>query len=103
MFRIEIADTNVKRMKGTSKRTGNDYDMAMQEAYLHKGGKYPEKFEVPLLKNDKGEFAPPYAVGYYVPSAESYEVRDGRFSINAFELRLVPESDASAPKVAAVR
>lgn len=100
MIRIEIASTDVKRMKGTSKKTGNDYDMAMQEAYLHTGGKYPDKFELGLPKDERGNFLPAYAPGFYTPSDSSYQVRDGRLQLNGFELRLVPELEAVAARKA---
>jgi hypothetical protein len=92
MIRIEIVSTDVSRMKGTSKKTGNAYDMAMQEAYLHTGGRYPDKFELSVPKDEQGAFMGPYQPGFYVPSDDSYQVRDGRFGINSFELRLVPET-----------
>lgn len=100
-MRIEIASTAVKTMKGTSKRTGNAYNMAMQEAYLHGNGKYPERFEIPLDIDDQGNHAAPYAVGFYVVSDDSYQVREGRLGINSFEMKLTPEGAAARPRAAA--
>ncbi len=91
-MRIEIVSAEVKRMKGTSKKTGNAYDMAMQEAYLHTGGRYPDRFELSVPKDKDGAFLGPYQPGFYVPTGDSYEVRDGRLAINSYELLLVPET-----------
>ena len=86
--KIEIVSTEVRRMSGTSAK-GKPYDLAFQEGYMHNGGRYPDKCEIPVPKNDQGAFLPPYAAGWYEIAAGSYEVRDGRPSINSFELRLV--------------
>ena len=46
-FQIEIVDTEVQILSGTSK-AGKPYEMKLQAAYLHNGGAYPEKFELIL-------------------------------------------------------
>jgi len=89
MLKIEIASTDVKRSEGVGMKSGKPYKMAMQEAFLHGGHKYPERFELSLPKDDKGEFLPPYPVGFYEPTSASYEVRDNRLAINGYELKLV--------------
>lgn len=101
-MKIEIVSRAFKAMKGTSKQ-GAPYDLAMQDAYLFKGAVYPEKFEVPLtraLENGQPTGAwVPYEPGFYTATAESYQVRDGRLAINAFELkleRLPPAVEAAA-------
>lgn len=96
-MKIEIAERDFREMSGTSK-AGKAYSMAFQDAYFHGTGRYPEKFELPLQKNESGQFVP-YEPGFYVPSALSYQVRDGRFGINGFELTLVPYVET--PKVKA--
>jgi hypothetical protein len=85
--KIEIASAEFRAMKGTSKQ-GKAYDMAMQDAYVHKGEKYPEKFEVPLQKDGNGNWVP-YQPGHYTVTPASYQVRDGRLAVNAFEMQLV--------------
>lgn len=95
--RIEIVSTEFKHFSGTSAK-GRAYDVKVQEGYMHSGGRYPEKCEVPVPKDSAGNFLAPYEPGFYGVAASSYEVRDGRIAINGYELLLVRESDKPAGK-----
>lgn len=84
-MKIEITDGNATTLSGVSKRTGNDYELHLQKAYLHvSGGKYPESFEVMLPRDRQGK---PYAIGMYEVNADSFEIRDSRLVFNNY---LVP-------------
>lgn len=86
--KIEVVSAEFRHFSGTSK-AGRPYDVKVQDAYMHKGDKYPEKMEVPVPKKADGSYADPYPPGFYDIAESSYEVRDGRASINAFELKLL--------------
>lgn len=103
IVRIEIASVSVRTLKGKSQKTGNDYEMRMQEAYFHNGHAYPERFEVPVPKTDRGEFLEPYAPGFYTLSPGSIQVNRqyGRLEISAFDMQLLalpatPAADATS-------
>ena len=57
---VEICSSPVHR-SGVSKKTGNEYDLWFQEAFLHRPGQpYPEKFEFLCGSGvvfDKGRYA----------------------------------------------
>ena len=63
-FQIEIVDTEVQILSGTSK-AGKPYEMKLQAAYLHNGGAYPEKFELILPRPEEGKESQPYHKGFY--------------------------------------
>ncbi|MCG2841916.1 G5P family DNA-binding protein [Sandaracinobacter sp. RS1-74] len=87
---IEILDDPVTR-SGVSKKTGQDYSITTQIAYLHQGtNKYPQSFEF-FLRN--GEVLKP---GRYTLSADAFYVdRQGKLALG-IERGLVPISHASA-------
>lgn len=99
--RIEIVSASIRSHKGKSQKTGNDYEMRMQEAYLHNGHHYPERFEVPVPKNANGEFLSPYEPGMYTLAPASIQVNRqfGRLEISPFDMQLlrVVEQAPDAP------
>lgn len=61
---------------------------------MHKGGTYPDRMQVPLQKDGKGDYVP-YAPGWYTFTPDSFLVRDGRPGIDSFNMQLV-STDAPA-------
>lgn len=103
-IRIEIPSAQVRELKGTSQRTGKDYHICTQDAYLHRGGRYPDKCEVPAVRNaDKTHT--PYAPGMYCLTEAHLVVRDGRIIVDLYAAPLVaaPEASAAAPSSAKPR
>lgn len=105
-IRIEIASVKFETIKGTSKASGKDYEINKQEAFLHKGGKYPDRFEISLPKNELG--VKPLSAGFYtlapasiVVNAEYRQLEISRYDAEYIRL---PESEqgeyASKPAVA---
>jgi len=89
MIRITVYDQPIRRLQGTSKVTGKDYNMSIQTAYAHAVDKtgqplpVPEKFEIVLDKDES-----PYSPGeYQLSPASVYVDRQGRLSVSP---KLVP-------------
>lgn len=81
-IQIEVLSANMRELKGVSKKTGNDYHMAMQEAYVHSGGAYPDKIELPCIRNADRTGYVPYPPGRYGLTAANFVVRDGRLMLD---------------------
>lgn len=100
-IKIEVVSADMREIKGHSDRTGRDYHIATQEAYVHRGGAYPEKIELPAIrKADKSGFDP-YPAGMYVMTLSNVVVRDGRLTLDFYAAPLVAYVDPAAPKTAA--
>lgn len=81
---IEVTSQEVQNRAGTSQRTGKQYSINEQTAYVHRQGQpYPEKIKVTL-----GDQQQPYAVGNYDLHPDSYYVdKFGSLAVRPF---LVP-------------
>ncbi|MGE8281343.1 MAG: single-stranded DNA-binding protein [Stenotrophomonas sp.] len=99
--RIEIVSTAISTIEGKAKATGNPYKMHKQEAYLHNGHHYPDRFEITLQDNGMGPVA--YQPGFYTLAPGSITVNReyGNLEINRFEMQLQRIDDAAASKPAA--
>lgn len=95
IIRIEIPTSQVRELKGTSQRTGKDYHIVTQDAYLHRGGRYPDKCEVPALRNSDKTHTP-YPAGMYTITHEHVVVRDGRIMIDLYAAPLVAAQPVAA-------
>lgn len=83
-IKIEITSQEVRVRSGTSKKSGNQYSLREQEAYLHKPGQqYPHPIKITLDDNQ-----PAYPVGVYELTPESFY--PDRFGALAVRPRLVP-------------
>ncbi|MEL1264397.1 single-stranded DNA-binding protein [Pseudoxanthomonas putridarboris] len=71
-IRIEVASAKFETIKGKSNKTGKDYEINRQEAFLHKGGKYPDRFEITLPNDPLG--VKPLSPGFYTLSSASIMV-----------------------------
>ena len=86
---VEILNPTARTIAGISKKNQKEYSFRVQEAYLHSGTAYPEKFEVTL-----DDDARPYAAGMYSFGSDSiYINRQGRLDISA---RLIPQENKLA-------
>ena len=85
MLQVAIYDSEIKKLEGVSKKTGNEYSFAVQEAYIFllnpKTGKqqrHPQKIELMLDDENSG-----YVPGHYQLAPESIQIsKEGRFVIN---------------------
>lgn len=85
--RIEIAEETFTTKSGKS-RSGQDYTIHRQEAYLHNGHRYPERFEVPVPMD--GDKPRPYPAGFYTLCPSSLKVGEYKdLEINRFEFKLL--------------
>lgn len=96
---VEIFDTAVETKKGKSQRTGNDYVLHQQEAYVHNGHRFPERFVIaPQLVEDKPV---PYPVGKYVICPSSFKVSEyGELELSRYDMKLLRLDDSKATKAA---
>lgn len=89
----EITDTNVNVRTGVSGKTGQNYSIREQYAYMHKPGlTYPERIKVML-----GDNKPAYAIGNYDLHPDSFFV--DRFGGLACRPVLVARPAETARKV----
>lgn len=99
--RIEIVSTAINTLEGKSKTTGNPYKIHKQEAYLHNGHHYPDRFDIPpVVVDDKPV---PYEPGFYTLAPGSIGVNReyGNLEINRYEMKLLRIEDAQVKPVAA--
>ena len=101
IVRIEIVSGAVETRKGTSKKTGEPYEMRQQEAYLHNGHAYPDRFPLDVPKDSDRQFLQPYAPGFYTLAPGSIGVGDYGLEINKFEMRLLRLPEEEQGKYAA--
>lgn len=91
-------DGGLQTKSGTSKRTGNDYNMRWQTAYAFLGGRFPEKFDLML-----GDDQQPYPPGvYYRDEVASSRIEDHRLD-SAFRVTLVPVEAVEAVEAVAAK
>lgn len=94
-IRIEVPTAKFETIKGTSKASGKPYEINKQEAFLHKGGKYPDRFEISLPNDPLG--VRPLAPGFYTLAPASIvvnaEFRQLEISRYDAEYARLPESE----------
>ena len=105
MIRIEIVDNVVNTFSGKRKSDGQPFEIKRQDAYLHNGHHYPERFDVELSKDAKGDYLPAYTPGFYTVCPSSFRVNGEykRLELNPFGLKLIqlPQDAAGKPAKAA--
>lgn len=100
-LQIEVVSNEVRLIEG-KKKDGTPFKMRKQEAYLHNGHHYPERFEITLGRDASGVDAPAYPPGRYVLAPASIRV-NGQFSsleINPFDLKLLKVEEPKAVRSA---
>jgi hypothetical protein len=108
MIRIEVPSKEFRTKKGKAKASGNDYEINLQEMYLHSDKHYPDRFEWSLQREGNGDIHS-YTPGFYTLADSAVQV-NGEYlnlEINRYEAKLVrlPEAEqgqyaAAAKKVA---
>ncbi|HHA2976872.1 TPA: single-stranded DNA-binding protein [Stenotrophomonas maltophilia] len=101
--RIEIVSTSVNTIEGVSKASGKPYKMHKQEAYLHNGHHYPDRFDVAPIEVDGKPV--PYEPGFYTLAPGSIGVNReyGNLEINRYEMKLLRIEEAQVKPVAAAK
>jgi hypothetical protein len=79
---VEVLSSDIEEFSGT--KNGNAYNIRKQEAYLHSGHGYPDRFDMML-----GKEQPPYKPGFYALAASSLKVDKGRLAFG-WDLELTP-------------
>ncbi|MDP9617875.1 UNVERIFIED_ORG: hypothetical protein J2W60_001400 [Stenotrophomonas maltophilia] len=99
--RIEIVSKAVNTIEGVSKSSGKPYKMHKQEAYLHNGHHYPDRFEIGLQDSELGPVA--YEPGFYTLAPGSITVNReyGNLEINRYEMKLLRIEEVQVKPVAA--
>lgn len=102
--RIEIVSKAINTIEGVSKSSGKPYKMSKQEAYLHNGHHYPDRFEISLQHSDlDGPIA--YEPGFYTLAPGSITVNReyGNLEINRYEMKLLRIEEGQGKPAAAVK
>lgn len=101
--RIEIVSKAVNTIEGVSKSSGKPYKMHKQEAYLHNGHHYPDRFEISLQDSELGPVA--YEPGFYTLAPGSITVNReyGNLEINRYEMKLLRIEDAQVKPAASAK
>ncbi len=101
--RIEIVSTSINTIEGVSKASGKPYKMHKQEAYLHNGHHYPDRFDISPVEVDGKPV--PYEPGFYTLAPGSIGVNReyGNLEINRYEMKLLrlDEGQGSKPSSSA--
>jgi len=101
MIKVSITSTTVRRMAGTSKTTGKQYDMSFQDGWLHLFDKegnpepFPTKVELNLPKDKDGAALFCAPGDYQLHPSSIYVDGKGKLSVAPRLARIAP-----APKSA---
>lgn len=85
---VEILSAEVTEIRGT-KADKTEYHLRKQEAYLHTGHGYPDRFDFILGKDSEGRPLPPKKPGFYALDASSIKVEKQRLMFG-YETVLTP-------------
>lgn len=98
--RIEIVSQEISTKSGKSRSTGNDYTIHRQEAFLHSGHHYPDRFEINPPEVDGKPV--PYPPGFYTLAPGSIGVNReyGNLEINRYEMKLLRLEEPAKVKAA---
>lgn len=88
LLKVQIFPTSrIDERSGKSEKTGKDWFIRTQEAYIDLGGQFPVQFKVPLAKDQI-----PYAAGNYYVHPKSFKT-SGYFDLQVGDVILVPAED----------
>lgn len=73
ILRIEVVGSG-KSETFKKKADGSSVTVRKQEAYLHDGHTYPQRFYVGIGKDESGNFKPDYSPGFYSLAAASFRI-----------------------------
>jgi hypothetical protein len=86
MIRIEVRSSDVQHRTGTSKKTGNPYELYEQRGWLHGAKDYPTEVSFILAK---GQMA--FAPGFYFAGPECCTIdRYGSVTLNLSKMKPIP-------------
>ncbi|WP_115556118.1 single-stranded DNA-binding protein [Xanthomonas campestris] len=97
--RIEVVNKAINTFEGKSKATGNPFKIHRQEAYLHNGHHYPDRFDLTL--NGDAPLGPvAYEPGFYTIDPASIVVNReyGNLELDRYNLKLVRIEDQNSKK-----
>lgn len=100
VLKIEIVGAG-KSETFKKKADGSAVTVRKQEAYLHDGHTYPQRFYVGVGKDETGNFKQDYAPGFYSLSASSFRI--GAFDaleLDPYNVVLVRLDDVKQVKAA---
>lgn len=91
VIKIEIVSLEVHTFSGKRKSDGQPFEIKRQDAYLHNGHHYPERFDVELPRRADGSYGSAYAPGFYTICPSSIRVNGEykRLELNPFGLKLL--------------
>jgi hypothetical protein len=100
---VEILSPAVTEING-KKADGTEYALRKQEAYLHTGHGYPDRFDFILGKDEAGRPRPAKPAGFYALGAQSIRIDRQRLQFG-FEtvLERLPGVNSAADLVSLVR
>ena len=88
LLKVQIFSTSrIDERSGVSEKTGKDWFIRTQEAYIALGGQFPVQIKVPLKKAQV-----PYSPGNYYVHPTSFKV-SGYFDLKVSDIVLVPAID----------
>ncbi|MDG2938811.1 single-stranded DNA-binding protein [Bisgaard Taxon 10/6] len=85
LLKVQIfPSSRIDERSGVSERTGKEWFIRTQEAYIDLGGQFPVQFKVPLSKDQV-----PYGVGQYYVHPTSFKTTE-YFDLKVGDVILVP-------------
>lgn len=85
LLKVQIFPTSrIDERSGVSQKTGKDWFIRTQEAYIDLGGQFPVMVKIPLAKDQV-----PYGVGNYILHPTSFKV-SGYADLQVGDIVLVP-------------
>ncbi|WP_018653002.1 single-stranded DNA-binding protein [Actinobacillus capsulatus] len=85
LLKVQIFPTSrIDERSGVSQKTGKEWFMRTQEAYIDLGGQFPVQFKVPLQKDQVS-----YAPGHYYVHPQSFKT-SSYFDLQVGDIILVP-------------
>uniref|UniRef100_A0AAU8B5L8 DNA-Binding protein G5P n=1 Tax=Dulem virus 52 TaxID=3145763 RepID=A0AAU8B5L8_9VIRU len=85
LLKVQIFPTSrIDERSGVSQKTGKDWFIRTQEAYIDLGGQFPVMVKIPLQKDQV-----PYGVGFYVVHPSSFKI-SGYADLQVGDIVLVP-------------
>lgn len=102
--KIEIVSADVRVIEVTKKSDQTKVKLRKQEAYLHNGHAYPERFEFSPGRDAGGVDRPAYPPGFYTVAPSSFKVNGqfGSLELDPYNLTLL-RLDESKPAAASAK
>ncbi len=86
LLKVEIlSDSKVVERSGVSEKTGKDWHIKTQQAYIHLGKPYPSEFKIKVPDGSE-----PYPEGFYYLHPLSFKVSSYLDNIQLNDIVLIP-------------